>query len=177
MTDAELLPIRAFANDLSAPMNSLTPIARRGVILKLEKEISALDNAVFGNAYPLKHTFSDGFYVRELTVPPNVVATGRLHKYDHPSFILRGTIRIITEDGGLKEIVGPESYMGLRGTKRAFFTLTEVVWATVHLNPKNTTDIDELEARIFADSYKEYNEFIERKPPWYKRILKLILMR
>ena len=175
--DSNLVPSKLFTSDLVVPINSMTKLARRNLVLNIEEGISKLDNAVFGNAYPLKHTFSDGIYVRELTMPANTIMTGKIHKHQHPYFILKGTVRVITEEGGVEDFIAPVSMISPKGAKRAFYTLTEVILTTVHLNPTNTQDIDELEEKLVVDTYKQYDDFIQRKLPWYKRVIKLISVR
>ena len=47
------------------------------------------------------------------------------------------------------------------GTKRALYAKTELVWTTVHLNPTNTQDLEELEEEIIAPTYEAYEKFLE----------------
>jgi hypothetical protein len=47
------------------------------------------------------------------------------------------------------------------GTKRALYTLEDTVWTTVHLNPSNTRDIDQLVAEITAPTYADLEEFLK----------------
>jgi len=35
------------------------------------------------------------------------------------------------------------------------------VWTTVHLNPTNTQDLEELEEEIIAPTYEAYEKFLE----------------
>ena len=165
------------SKDLAKTEQDLIKADRRALILQIEKEISAQEGAVFGNAFPLKHTFSSGIYVREITIPQGILLTGRIHKHDHPNFLLKGTVRVLTEDGGVETLIAPVSMISAKGTKRALYTLTEVVWTTIHLNPTNTQDIDELEEEIVVDTYEQYDEFTRKELPWYKRIIKTISMR
>ena len=137
---------------------------RQGII-NLENFIKDLKspNTFIGDSKncPLKHSFSDGIYVREITIPAGMVIVGKIHKHDHPNFLLKGEVIVITEDGGKEEIIAPCSMISKPGTKRALYAKTELVWTTVHLNPTNTQDLDELEKEIIAPSYEEYQKFIE----------------
>lgn len=108
---------------------------------------------------PLKHSFSDNMYVREISIPEGVVLTGKIHKHDHPNFLMSGTVVVVTEDGGEEILEGPLAMISPPGTKRALFALTDLVWITVHHNPTNTRDLKELEERVIAPSYEDYEKF------------------
>ena len=111
---------------------------------------------------PLKHTFSDGIYVREITIPAGLFIVGKIHKHDHPNFLLSGEVIVVTEDG-IEELTGPLSMISKAGTKRALYSKTELVWTTVHANPTNTEDLTELEEHIIAPTYLDYEKFKQLK--------------
>lgn len=137
----------------------------REEILNLENEISQMEGAFFGNTIncPLKHSFTDGIYVREIFIPKGTMLTGRIHKHEHPNFLLKGTVKIATEYDGVQILKAPLSMISKAGTKRTLIALTDLVWVTVHHNPKNKQNIDELESDIVAPSYEEYDKFIEKQ--------------
>jgi|TARA_R100001143_G_C3333891_1_gene120810 hypothetical protein len=137
----------------------------RTQIMELEKRIKNINDrdVVIGDSEvcPLKHSFSDGIYVREITIPPGLLILGKIHKHDHPNFLLKGEVVVITEEGGVEELKAPCSMISKPGTKRALYAKTELVWTTVHLNPTNTQDLKELEEEIIAPSYEAYEKFLE----------------
>ena len=49
------------------------------------------------------------------------------------------------------------------GTKRALYAETDLVWTTIHANPTNTEDLEELEKDIIAPTYLEYEKFKQLK--------------
>ena len=100
----------------------------------------------------LKHTFTDGVYIREMYIPADSCIVGKIHKHDHLNFILFGTVTVLTKDG-LETLTGPCSMISTAGTKRALYTHTDTIWTTVHANPTNETDLEKLEAAIIAPSY------------------------
>lgn len=128
----------------------------------LEKNILELDGAEEGNNSfcPLTHRFTDGIYIREIYIPAGTIMTGRIHKHAHPNFLQIGKVKMITEAGKSQEIEGPSSMISSAGTKRVLFTLTPVIWTTIHHNPDNITDIDELEKMIAVNTYEEYDQFL-----------------
>ena len=89
-----------------------------------------------------------------------MIVVGKIHKHDHPNFLLSGKTVVITEDGGREELEGPCSMISSPGTKRALYAITNLVWTTVHLNPTNTKDLGELEKEIIAKDYEEYEQFV-----------------
>ena len=48
--------------------------------------------------FPLKHTFADGIYVRQMSMNPGSVVVGAIHKHLHVWFLLTGKIRVGTEE-------------------------------------------------------------------------------
>tara|TARA_R110000765_G_scaffold12827_2_gene39233 strand:- start:1830 stop:2360 length:531 start_codon:yes stop_codon:yes gene_type:complete len=114
------------------------------------------------DACPVKHTFSDGIYVREMFIPKGMMLVGKIIKQTHHIFLMSGKIGIITEDGE-KIMEGPCSIVAKGGTKRVGYALTDVVWINVHPNINDTQDLDKLEQYVIAEDYDEYNRYIELK--------------
>ena len=137
----------------------------RSQVVELEEKINNLDKEFKIKAAdcPLKHLFSEGMYVREVTVPAGTLVIGKIHKHEHPAFLLKGEAFVITEYDGIKEMKGPCSFISPAGVKRAVFAKTELVWTTVHLNPENITDLEKLEEDNIAINYEEFDKFIESK--------------
>lgn len=137
----------------------------RTQIIELEDRIKNIKGkgVIVGDSAicPLKHSFSDGIYVREITIPAGMLILGKIHKHDHPNFLLKGEVVVITEEGGVEELKAPCSMISKPGTKRALYAKTELVWTTVHLNPTNTQDLEELEEEIIAPTYDAYEKFLE----------------
>ncbi len=147
------------------PPHLATKELRREFILGFEKTLADEQNSVFGDndVAPLVHKFCDGMYVREIFIPAGVLLTGKIHRHEHPNFLLQGTVSMITEDGGLIMMSAPQSLISTKGCKRAIYTMTDVRWVTVHLNPNGHTEIcDELENGIIAKDYSEIG-YVERK--------------
>lgn len=130
-----------------------TALARRDQILAFEAALAQMPGAVFGDAFPLRHTFAPGLYVREITIPKGTVLTGKVHRHTHPNFLLQGEVIVFTEQGGREHLTAPMALLSPAGTKRAILALEETVWVTVHHNPDNLTDLVALEAAIIAPDY------------------------
>lgn len=134
-------------------------------IFKLEKFLLASDNVSVGDTVecPVKHSFSDGLYVREIFIPAGTVLTGKIHKHEHPNFLMSGEVQVVTESAGVEKLKGPVSIMSPAGTKRALHAITDLVWITVHHNPSNTNNLELLEEEVIADSFEDYNFYLESK--------------
>jgi len=145
-----------------------TPISRE-LIMDLEDIIKKSDDVILGDSQlcPLKHSFSEGIYVREITIPEGTVLTGKIHKHRHPNFLLKGEVIVITEEGR-ETLTAPCSMMSKAGTKRALYAVTELVWTTVHYNPTNTQDLKELEKNM--PNPPKYEEIEEWYAPFIKHI-------
>lgn len=153
----------------------------RDSIMNFEAQILSQENAVIGDSdlCPLKHTFSDGIYVREIFIPAGMYIVGKIHKHEHPNFLMSGEVDVVTKDGK-ETIVGPCSMISPAGTKRALYAKTDLVWITIHHNPTNTQDPKELEKIVIADSFEEYDKFEKLQSKkivsiWNKLIKKLLI--
>ena len=95
---------------------------------------------------PVRDYFSEGMYVREVTMPKGAFVTSKIHKTQHQFFVLKGKC-IVWVDGVEKIIKAP--YIGTTeaGTRRVVLVLEKCVWATAHLNPDNET-AEQIEERI-----------------------------
>ena len=126
---------------------------------KVLKESGSPDIYI-GNSeqFPLKHSFSDGIYTREIFIKKGMIAIGKIHKHEHTFFLMKGKLALSTENG-VVEIVAPFYGVSPSGTKRVVYALEDCTFVNVHPNPDNIDDIEELENRIVVSSFDEYNEY------------------
>ena len=103
---------------------------------------------------PLEHFFTDGLYGRKILNPKGSVIVTKLHRESNFSFILQGILLCITEDG-VSKLEAPKMFVTSPGTKRILVAVNDVIFCTVHPNPENLTDTDELESRIIAPSFSD----------------------
>ena len=105
--------------------------------------------------HPLKETFLDHQYIREIFNPAGQIIVTKIHKVEHPFFLLQGEMSIITEKGE-EHISAP--YYGVTpvGTKRIIYTHTDCTFVTVH--PTELKDTAEIEEELIAKDYKELEE-------------------
>lgn len=167
-------------------MNEVSNIEKkiniRKNIFDLEAGINSVDGHFNGDSdyCPLKHSFADGIYVREIFIPKGTILTGKIHKHSHPNFLLKGTVDVVTEGGGAERIIGPCSMISEAGTKRALHAITDLVWVTVHLNLTDTKDLSVIEKDVIAEDYNEYNKFVGMKKnkviSFYNKLIKKLIL-
>lgn len=112
--------------------------------------------------FPLKHTFADGIYVRQMNMKAGSVVVGAIHKHLHMWFLLAGHISVLTEEN-TEDYIAPCYVVATPGTKRVIYANKESIFVNVHKNPTNSQDITFLEGEIVAKDFKEYEEYINKK--------------
>jgi hypothetical protein len=147
-------------------MSDISPtLTRRMQIKSLEETMRSMPGAIIGNSelLPLKHTFGDGIYVRDLTIPKGVLVVGKIHKYPTLNILLKGDITIMTEDGS-KRIKAPHYFIAPPGNKKVGYTHEETIWLNVLATEE--TDLDKIEeyfiAKDFSGLDSNIKNFIEK---------------
>lgn len=112
--------------------------------------------------FPLKHTFADGVYVRQMSMRKGSCVVGAIHKHLHVWFLLKGNIAVATEDD-IEEYIAPCYVVATPGTKRVIYANEESIFVNIHKNPTNTQDIQQLEKDIVAKDFEDYEEYIKNK--------------
>jgi hypothetical protein len=132
-------------------------------------KVETLENAMLasddvriakGNSdmFPLKHSFSEGVYIREMFMPKGGLVIGKLYKISHTWFLLSGELEVATDEGN-EYYIGPCYVNAPEGTKRVLHAVSDVIFVNVYPNPENIIDTDKLEEILTCSSYKEYEEY------------------
>lgn len=123
-------------------------------IMTLESKMRQHPDVVIGDSdnIPLKHSFSDGCYVREIFIPKGTLIVGKIHKHSHPNFLMEGEVSVMTEEGP-KRLKAPLSMISPAGTKRVVYAHENTVWITIHLTKE--IDLEKIEKEIIAENYAE----------------------
>jgi|TARA_R100001163_G_scaffold64573_1_gene59158 quercetin dioxygenase-like cupin family protein len=111
---------------------------------------------------PIKHTFADGVYIRQMDMKKDSAVIGAIHKHLHVWFLLTGHITVATEDL-TEDYIAPCYILSSPGVKRAIYANEDSIFVNVHKNPSNTKNINKLEKEIVALNYKEYEKYINKK--------------
>lgn len=110
---------------------------------KFEYELSTFPAAEL----PLTHIFTDGLYIRKAHAPAGSMFTTVHHNTEHPFILLSGTTDVISNEGSSR-ITGPVIGITKKGTRRLVHAITDAEYLTIHANPDNLTDPDEIIRRI-----------------------------
>ena len=110
---------------------------------------------------PIKHTFADGVYIRQMNMLKGSVVVGAIHNHLHAWFLLTGHITVATEDI-TEDYIAPCYVVSTPGVKRVILANKDSIFVNIHKNPSNTKDIDELEKQIVALNYEEYEKYINK---------------
>ena len=124
-------------------------------MLNSNSELIAKGNT---DMFPLKHSFAEGIYVREMFIPEGGLVIGRVHKNDHIWFLLSGDLEIATEEGP-ELFIGPCYIKAIAGTKRVLHAITDSIFVNVYPNPNNITNIEELEDNLTCIYYSTYEKY------------------
>ena len=116
------------------------------------------ENIVKGDSevFPLKHTFTDGIYIRQMSMKKDSFVIGKIHKHNHVWFLLTGKISVVDENNTVDHIA-PCYVEAPSGSKRMIYAHEDSIWVNIHANPTNTENLEELEDLIIAKDYEEFN--------------------
>tara|TARA_R110002167_G_scaffold22396_1_gene80278 strand:- start:8 stop:502 length:495 start_codon:yes stop_codon:yes gene_type:complete len=109
-----------------------------------------------------KHSFADGLYIREMRMKKGQLGFSAIHKHSYGFFLLSGVLASSKEDS-VEEFIGPCYVISPQGAKRIVYAIEDCVITTVHANPTNTEDLDELAKINIVFTWEEYNEYIKSK--------------
>ena len=130
-------------------------------VLKFEEDIKNVDGALVGKelhkANPTKHSFADGCYIREIFNPAGEIIVTKIHKKEHPFFLMKGNMTILTENG-FEYREAPYYGITYPGTKRVIYTHTDCLFVTVHVT--NETDLEKIEEEVIAKDFNNIHKNI-----------------
>jgi quercetin dioxygenase-like cupin family protein len=141
---------------------------------KINKEIKALQNFIVSNNdkegfygdgksiaespdVPIKHSFADQIYVRQMNMKADQVIVGAIHNHQHVWFLLTGHVSI-NNNGEVIDYVAPCYTVSEPGSKRVIYAHEDSIFVNVHKNPLNVKDIKQLEEEIVSISVDEFNK-------------------
>lgn len=104
---------------------------------------------------PTNAEYGCGMYSRQLTVPKDLLFTGKIHRHAHMTFLLKGEL-LVTSETGRKHIKAPHTWVTPCGAKRAFYALEESILTNVHLTKHPQLEkLQQIEDEVIAPSYTE----------------------
>ena len=118
-------------------------------------------NVIHSKNFPLKHTFADGIYIRQMDMKADSMVVGAIHNHLHVWFLLTGRLAVITEDA-TEEFISPCYVLATPGSKRVIYAMEDSIFVNVHKNPSNIKDIKKLEDEIVSLTFEDYEEYINK---------------
>jgi len=109
------------------------------------------------DSFPLTHSFSEGVYIREMSMLEGGVVIGKIHNKSHTWFLMKGKLKIANEDG-VVTYSAPTYVNAKSGAKRVIIALEDSVFVNIHPNPDNIRDIEELERILTCETYIQYKQ-------------------
>lgn len=130
-----------------------------GIAAPVDQQMDALEDRIVSELAPvemtLRHEWTPGIYTRIIFMPATTLLTSKVHKTQHPYFVLAGVAEVFTEDGGRQILAAPRFGVTQPDTRRALYIHEDCLWATVHaITPEEEAEPDEvkrlamIEARI-----------------------------
>jgi hypothetical protein len=97
---------------------------------------------------PLRHFFSPGLYLREITMRADLLVVGKMHATTHFNIITKGDVTVLTDNGPLRITVTdhPYVFVSKAGTKKVLYCHEDTVWMTTHIT--DSTDLAEIEKQV-----------------------------
>lgn len=109
----------------------------------------------------VEHRFTDGLYMRQITMPEGSIVIGKIHATQHFNILLSGECIVHTIEGQVHH-KAPDVWVSESGIQKCVVNITETVWCTTHVT--NETDLDKIESAVIVESYDqlEIDSIIER---------------
>ena len=104
---------------------------------------------------PIKHSFADQIYIRQMDMNKDDVVVGAIHNHLHAWFLMKGKIKVATEDS-VVTYSAPTYVNAKAGAKRVIAAIEDSVFVNIHPNPDNIKNTDELEDILTCKTYDEY---------------------
>ena len=118
-------------------------------------------NIIHSKNFPLKHTFADGVYIRQMDMQADSMVVGAVHNHLHVWFLLTGHLMVITEDT-TEEFIAPCYVLATPGSKRVIYAMEDSIFVNIHKNPHNIKDIKKLEDDLVSLTFEDYEKYINK---------------
>ena len=160
-------------NELEKIFDSTIAISYKDKVKQIEDYFVSIADGVdvIGNGkeitygeglWDYKHSFADGIYIREMRMKKGQLGFSAIHKHSYGFFLLSGVLASSKEEG-IEEFVAPCYIISPQGAKRIVYAVEDCVITTIHANPTNTQDLDELAKINIVFNWDEYEEYLKSK--------------
>ena len=160
-------------NELQKIIDNTPAKSYREKLKKIEDYFISIEDGVnvIGNGkeityaeghWEYKHSFAEGIYIREMQMKKGQLGFSAIHKHSYGFFLLSGVLQTSKEEG-VEEFIAPCYIVSPKGVKRVIHAVEDSVIVTVHANPTNTENLDELAKINVVFSWDEYEEYLKNK--------------
>jgi hypothetical protein len=145
-------------------MNALTKIMGDELTeSNYRNKVTQAENILFSHDQcdiPVNQYFQDGVYIREITIPKDVILTGQIHKHPCLNIVTKGSVLVATPEGN-KVISAGAIFISPAGVKRIGIGLEDCTWATVHQYTGPEADEALMKSLMSCETYEHYDEYLE----------------
>ena len=110
---------------------------------------------------PLVHRFAPGVCIREVRMPAGALVIGHAHRFADFNILLAGRLTLLLEDGSLKELSAPLTFVGTPGRKIAYIQ-EDVTWQNVW-----ALRVQSPESRVWSPEWIELGTDVEAIEAYY----------
>lgn len=135
-------------------------VALRSKVMDLAEVLKAMPERHI--EIPIKHYFSTGIYMRQMTMTEGSTVVGKIHKTEHMCVLAKGSVTVVNGTDR-NTYHAPSVVKSMPGTQRALHAHSEVVWINVHHNPENISDLEKIDDHFVVETHEQYLEFTEQK--------------
>ncbi len=132
------------------------------LIKNSEKIVGDGTDIIHHDIVPLKHSFADQLYIRQMEMKKGTLVVGAVHNHKHVWFLLTGHLTIACNDD-VQDYEAPCYVISEAGSQRAIYANEDSIFVNVHKNPSNTENIEELEKEIVSITKEDFNNYINNK--------------
>lgn len=109
---------------------------------------------------PATNYSHDGILLREVFMPAGSYVCGHEHKTSHWNIVVSGKA-IVSMNGDTYKVKAGDRFVSHPGVRKGLLIIDDMTWITVHHNPTDTLDNNEIEA-TFVDKSEAYYEAMAR---------------
>ena len=145
---SELAEVSKFELARRDKLNTLQKVMMDALVKHPEAEIKPMVN----------HHFAPQIYIREFLGPKDSIVVSRVHKDPNLFILVKGHVKIVSSTQKKEQVDVFKDFAICTtpaNTKRVGYFLEDTIILTIHPNPDDSRDIEELEARIAIDSFEE----------------------
>ena len=137
----------------------------KNILIENENGIDTVGNGteiIHHEIAPLKHSFADQVYIRQMEMKQGTLIIGAIHKHLHVWFLLTGHLTVATKES-VEDYVAPCYVVSKPGTQRVLYANEDSIFVNIHKNPTNTENISELEKEIVALNKEDYEIYVKQE--------------